>query len=69
MFLTCALLLGHVVASPIMVRAPLAPVSFGAVQQQPLLDECKLCINFAGQFINSLLNIILSTSIMLQLRP
>lgn len=59
-FLTCALLLGHVVASPIMVRAPLAPVSFGAVEQQPLLDECKLCINFAGQFINSLLNIILN---------
>ena len=36
--------------------------ALGCGTSAPLIDYCKFCINFAGQFINQLLNIILSKS-------
>ena len=55
------ILIGNVVATPFALRNPLMQqISFGKPLQAPKLDTCKLCITFADQFINELLNIILS---------
>ena len=55
------ILIGNVVATPFVLRdPPLQQISFGKPLHNPKLDTCKLCINFADQFINELLNIILS---------
>jgi hypothetical protein len=35
-------------------------VAIGCSSSAPAIDLCKTCIEFAGQFINQLLNIILS---------
>lgn len=35
-------------------------VALGHATSAPMIDWCKTCIEFAGQFINQLLNIILS---------
>ena len=35
-------------------------VAIGCASSAPMIDLCKTCIEFAGQFINQLLNIILS---------
>ena len=55
------ILIGNVLATPFVMRnPPMQQISFAKPVHNPNLDTCKLCINFADQFINQLLNIILS---------
>ena len=49
-----ALVLGEVATTPFLFQKP------KTIRQNAKLDMCKLCIEFSGQFINQLLNIILS---------
>ena len=62
MLLLLAILTGYVFAGPFITQHPLQPLSFGKPMplRDPGLDLCPTCISFAEQFINDLLNIILS---------
>ena len=55
-----AIVVGSVFAGPAIVRHELQPISFGKPIHDPSLDFCNLCVRFAQESLNELVNIIAS---------
>lgn len=55
-----AIVVGSVFAGPAIVRHELQPISFGKPIRDPSLDFCNLCVRFAQESLNELVNIIAS---------
>ena len=55
-----AIVVRSVFAGPAIVRHELQPISFGKPIRDPSLDFCNLCVRFAQESLNELVNIIAS---------
>ena len=67
--LLLTILIGSVLATPYIAiqHTPMQDLSIAKpVERDQAIDLCPICINFAVDFINQLLNIILSKSSILQ---